>query len=249
VTDTAPYRVALITGSTRGIGWATARVLAGDGMTVVVAGRDLRDASQKASDLADEFGVESLGVACDVTDPASISAMYLEIFRRYHRLDVAVANAGVLRANRVGMISRDEINEMINVNLVGALDTVQGASRLMSRARSGSIVLVSSIVGTHGSAGQVAYSASKAGILGITRSAAKELAPLGIRVNAVAPGVIVTDLTRAQSSEGLEERLSGIAMGRFGQPEEVAEVIGFLASDRSAYVTGQVIGVDGGQVL
>jgi 3-oxoacyl-[acyl-carrier protein] reductase len=175
--------------------------------------------------------------------------MFREVFERFHRLDVAVANAGVLRQDRLGMIAQNDIAETFGVNLVGCLNTVQGASRLMARAKRGSIVVLSSIVGTNGNTGQTAYAASKAGIIGLMRSAAKEMAPLGIRVNAVAPGMIDTDMLRSLSPQWLEERLKGIGMGRFGSPEEVAEVIAFLASDRAAYMTGQVLGVDGGLVL
>ena len=189
-------------------------------MAVAVCGRSASEAGERAAELSREYGVEAVGLACDVTEPASLTTAFRDVFQRFHRLDVAVANAGVLRQGRLGMISADDLAETFGVNLIGALNTVQDASRLMARAKRGSIILVSSIVGTDGAPGQAAYSASKAGILGLMRSAAKELAPLGIRVNAVAPGMIETEMLQAMSPQVLEERLADIGLGRFGRPEE-----------------------------
>ena len=178
-------------------------------MTVVVCSRASADtAAERAAQLRGEFGVDALGLACDVSQHANVEALFRQIFDRYRRLDVAVASAGILVQDRLGMITPDAVAETLAVNLAGALDTVQGASRLMVRAKQGSIVLLSSIIGTNGRAGQTAYAASKAGLLGIMRSAAKELAPVGIRVNAVAPGMIDTDMLRSLSPKWLEDRLA-----------------------------------------
>lgn len=238
-------KVALITGSTRGIGWSAAKLLAERGATVVLNGTD----EQRLKERADELGEQHTGLAFDVADDASVSAAMKQIFSAHHRLDVLVNNAGVLDDALLGMIGKDAIQRTFAVNAVGVINVLQAAVRLMRRAGGGSIVNVSSIIGVTGNAGQVVYGGSKAAVLGITRSAAKELAGTGIRVNAVAPGYIETDMIRHLPPDVHAQRLDSIAMGRVGTPEDVARVIAFLASDDAQYVTGQVIGVDGGMLI
>jgi 3-oxoacyl-[acyl-carrier protein] reductase len=169
-----------------------------------------------------------------------------EVHRRHKRLDVLVNNAGVLDDALLGMIKPERT---FAVNALGVLNTMQSGARLIARGGGGSIVNVASIIGVVGNTGQVAYGGSKAAVIGMTRSAAKELAPAGVRVNAVAPGFIDTDMTRALPSEVFDERVAAVGLGRAGTPEEVAEAIAWLASDRARYVTGQVLGVDGGMVI
>jgi 3-oxoacyl-[acyl-carrier protein] reductase len=229
--------VALVTGSTRGIGLAAARRLAQDGFTVVVNGTDEAVARARA----DELGGDAL--AFDVADPAAVDAALRELFQRHKRLDALVNNAGVLEDALLGMI---QPQRTFAVNAMGVLNTMQAAARLLARGGGGSIVNVASIIGVTGNAGQVA---SKAAVIGMTRSAAKELAPKGVRVNAVAPGFIDTDMTRALPPETFDERVASVGLGRAGTPEEVAEAIAWLSSDRARYVTGQVLGVDGGMVI
>jgi 3-oxoacyl-[acyl-carrier protein] reductase len=171
------------------------------------------------------------------------------IFQRYKRLDVLVNNAGILRDALLGMISRELIDDTLNTNVVGPILHLQEAARLMGRKQAGSIINVASIIGRVGNKGQTVYAASKAAVIGMTYAAAKELAPKSIRVNAVAPGFIATDMTRQLTPPVFEERVKSVAMGRIGEAEEVAQTIVFLASDESRYVTGQVIGVDGAMLI
>jgi 3-oxoacyl-[acyl-carrier protein] reductase len=232
--------IALVTGSTRGIGLAAARRLAEDGFTVVVNGTDEAAARERAAELGGD------ALPFDVADAAAVQAAVRELFKRHKRLDVLVNNAGVLEDALLGMIKPDRT---FAINAMGVLNTMQASARLMARGGGGSIVNVSSIIGLTGNKGQVAYAGSKAAVIGMTKSAAKELAPQNIRVNAVAPGFIDTDMTRAMPQEIFDERVASVALGRAGTPEEVADAIAWLASDRARYVTGQVIGVDGGMVI
>lgn len=243
-------QVALITGATRGIGWETARLLAEHGADVVVTGRASGTApSDKAAELGKEFGTNCIGIVLDVADPAAVQGAYQQVFKTYKRLDILVNNAGVMHDGLLGMTPTSMIEETFRTNALGVLYNMQEAVRLMTRGRSGSIINVSSLIGVNGNEGQVAYAGSKAAVIGMTKAAAKELAPRGIRVNAVAPGMIDTDLLRDLPAAKRQERIKSVGIGRIGTAGDVAGTILFLASGLSSYVTGQVIGVDGGMII
>jgi len=243
-------KVAYVTGSTRGIGNAIARAFAAQGAEVVVNGRRSADVvAALASELSDAFGTTCIGIHADQRDQNAVQQAYRRIFSTYGRLDVLVNNAGILDDALLGMIPESSVTDTFEVNALAVVRNMQGASRLMRRRGSGSIINIASIIGTHGNPGEVVYGGSKAAVIGMTKSAAKELAPVGVRVNAIAPGFIDTDLTRSMPPSKFDERLASVGMGRIGQPEDVANVALFLASDLSVYVTGQVIGVDGSMVI
>jgi 3-oxoacyl-[acyl-carrier protein] reductase len=243
-------KVAFVTGSTRGIGWATACVLAANGATVVLNGvSDQYALDERVSELRSTYGVKAVGLLCDAADPEDVRGAYRKIFSTFRRLDILVNNAGVLNDALVGMVSDKMVTQTFGINTFGAIHHLQGAARLMQRRKSGSIVNLTSIVGVTGNEGQIVYSSSKAALLGLTRSAAKELAPMGIRVNAVAPGFIDTDMTRQLPQAKYDERMASIKMGRIGRPDDIAHSVLYFASELSSYVTGQVLGVDGGMLI
>ncbi|GAB3356376.1 SDR family NAD(P)-dependent oxidoreductase [Amycolatopsis echigonensis] len=238
-------KVALVTGGTRGIGLATVRALAEAGATVVLTGRDETAAKETAASV----GPSVSGRALDVTDAKAVAAVVKDVAKEHGRLDVAVANAGIMEGGLLGMIRPDDVDRTLSTNVAGTLHTVQAAARAMMRKKTGAIVVLASVVGEYGSAGQTVYAASKAAVANIARSAAKELGRSGIRVNAVAPGVIETALTESLSEDARASNVAKTPLGRLGQAEEVAAVIRFLASDEASFVTGQVLGIDGGLVL
>ena len=242
-------RLAYVTGASQGIGWAVARSLAGQGAHVVLGGRDASLLEARSKELKAAHGQPADFLVADVANAAEIRAAFAALFRRHRRLDILVNNAGVLGDARLGMISDETIEHTFAVNAHAAILHLQSAVRLMQRSGAGSIINISSIIGLQGNAGQCVYAASKAALVGLTLAAAKELAPLKIRVNAVAPGYIATRMVEHLEPKVHAERLASIKMGRVGQPEDVANAVLFFASGLSAYVTGQVLGVDGGMVV
>jgi 3-oxoacyl-[acyl-carrier protein] reductase len=243
-------KIAAITGAARGIGLATSLEFARAGATVVLLGRDLASIHSACETIRAEVPDAQLdAIACDVSEPKSVRDAFQAIFKNHKRLHVLVSNAGVLDDALIDMVSREQIERTFGVNTFGVLYCSQYASRLIARSGGGSIINISSIIGSNGNVGQAVYGGSKAAVIGITKSLAKELAPRAIRVNAIAPGFIETDMARSIGPAKYQERLDSIKMGRAGQASDIANVALFLASDLSSYVTGQLIGVDGGMLI
>lgn len=242
-------RVAMVTGATRGIGFAVAVELAACGAHVIAAGRDERGVAECVEQIAHRTGATATGAVFDVGDFAGVGPAIRAAVRPHGRLDVMVANAGVMSSAPLGMIVESDLRTLLDTNVAGVIASIQAAGRVMSRQRSGAIVVTGSIVGRDGAAGQVAYSASKAAVVGATRSAAKELGQWGVRVNAVAPGMVDTGLIAQVPPDVRERHVAATPLGRLGTAVDVAKVVRFLAGDDAAFVTGQVVGVDGGLVL
>ncbi len=238
-------KVCLVTGSARGIGYAIAEKFVRNGAKVVLSDV-LEDVLADSARRLSEPGCEVLGVAADVTDPEQVESLTAQTIKAFGRIDVLVNNAGVTRDTLLVRMSVADWDLVMGVNLKGAFLMTQAVAKVMIRQRSGKIVCISSIAGVMGNAGQVNYAASKAGLLGLVRSAAKELAGRGICVNAVAPGFIDTDMTAKLSDKTRAALLDGIPLGRAGRPADVAEAVLFLSSPAGDYITGQVLGVNGG---
>lgn len=242
-------KVAIITGASKGIGRATALTFAQSGAELILNGRDSAALDTLSEEIQSLGGKAPIIYPYDVSDYASVKECFKNIKKNVGRLDILVNNAGVLEDALLGMITEKQIQDVLAINLQSVMYHMQFASRIMMKQRSGSIINISSIIGKHGNSGQVVYGASKAGVIGATMSAAKELAPNQIRVNAIAPGFINTEMVKKIPESKYKERLESIKMGKIGDPEDVANVALFLASELSSYVTGQTIGVDGGMVI
>jgi len=238
-------KVALVTGGSRGIGRAIAESLAEAGAHVAVIGRDETRAREAAAALT---GEGHAGFACDVADPQQVVATMADVEREIGPVDILVNNAGITRDNILVRMKDEEFDEVIAANLKGSFNFTRAVSRGMMKRREGVIVNVTSVVGLIGNAGQANYAASKAGLVGLTKSVARELAPRGIRCNAVAPGFVRTDMTDALSESQVEALRERIPLGALGEPEDVAAVVRFLAGPGARYITGQVLAVDGGMV-
>jgi 3-oxoacyl-[acyl-carrier protein] reductase len=238
-------KVAFVTGSTRGIGLAIARALHGAGATVAIVGRE----QARAAAVAGELGQRAAGFACDVADSAQVEAAIAAAESALGPIEVLVNNAGLTRDNILLRLTDADWDAVLDANLKGAFHTTKAVIKGMMKRRAGRIVNISSIVGLTGNKGQANYAASKAGLIGFSKSVAKEYASRGILVNCVAPGFIETDMTAALPEAARASLLEDIALGRLGRPEDVAGAVLFLASDLAAYITGQVLVVDGGMVV
>ena len=242
-------KIAVVTGGSRGIGAAIAKKLASRGMTVIINYCGSEDRALAVKSAIEAAGGQAEAWRCDVSDCGQCEAFVKAVMEKYGRIDVLVNNAGITRDGLMMRMSDEDFSRVIDTNLKGTFYMMRFASRHMLKAKKGRIINMASVVGLMGNAGQVNYAASKAGVIGATKSAAKELASRGITVNAIAPGFIDTEMTGALSEKVQEQILTQIPLGSFGKPEDIANCAAFLASDEAAYIPGQVIQVDGGMCM
>ncbi|NQT75448.1 MAG: 3-oxoacyl-[acyl-carrier-protein] reductase [Candidatus Omnitrophica bacterium] len=241
-------KVALVTGGARGIGREIALLLASQGADIALCDVNLEQAEETAKEIR-LSGRECLAFKADVTDLKSVQEMVDKILDKFKKLDILINNAGIAKDNLILRMSEEDWDKVIAVNLKGTFVCTKIASKVMLKQRSGRIINLASIIGIMGNAGQANYAASKAGIIALTKSVAKELASRGITVNAIAPGFIKTEMTARLPDDIQKKMLSGIPLGRFGEPKDVADLVLFLSSESSSYITGQVVQIDGGMLM
>ncbi|WP_404450040.1 3-oxoacyl-[acyl-carrier-protein] reductase [Sutcliffiella horikoshii] len=242
-------KTAVVTGASRGIGRAVALELAEHGAKVVVNYSGSEAKAYEVVETIKEMGGEAIAVRCNVGDIEDVQAMMKEAITQFGTIDILVNNAGITRDNLLMRMKEDEWDDVININLKGVFNATKAVTRQMMKQRSGRIINIASIVGVMGNAGQANYVAAKAGVIGLTKSTARELASRHITVNAIAPGFITTDMTDKLTEEVKAEMLKQIPLARFGEAKDIASVVSFLASEKSAYITGQTLHVDGGMVM
>ncbi|MCR4866780.1 MAG: 3-oxoacyl-[acyl-carrier-protein] reductase [Lachnospiraceae bacterium] len=242
-------KVALVTGASRGIGRQIAIQLAGHGAKVIVNYCGSKEAAKEVVDTIVNTGGTAEAIRCDVSDFGATKEMIKQIMDKYEKVDILVNNAGITRDNLLIKMSEDDFDIVVSTNLKGAFNTIRHLYRNFVKQRSGKIINISSVSGVMGNAGQANYSASKAGIIGLTKSLARELAGRNICVNAIAPGFVETDMTNRLSQSIIESAKQMIPLQKFGKPQDIAELVVFLASERADYITGQVICVDGGMSI
>lgn len=242
-------KTAIVTGGSRGIGRQTVLELARNGYAVAIVYQGNEEKANETMQMAMAEGAEAIAIKCDVASMESVTSMVNAVMEKWGRVDVLVNNAGQTADGLLMRMSEEDFDKIINVNLKGTFNCVKAVTSIMMKQRYGRIVNLSSVVGVTGNAGQANYAASKAGIIGFTKSVAKELASRGITANCVAPGYVETDMTEVLSDKIKEAILAQIPMKRCADPKEIASVIGFLVSEKANYITGQVINVDGGMVM
>lgn len=242
-------KIALVTGGSRGIGRAIALELAGNGcdVAIIYAGRD--DAANETVRMISQKGVRAMSVKCDVADENQVSDAVKKVTETLGLPDILVNNAGIVRDGLAMRMTADDFRKVVDVNLTGAFNMIHACLPGFVRRRSGRIINITSVSGMMGNPGQANYSASKAGLIGLTKTIAREVASRGITVNAVAPGFVESDMTAAMNENTLKAALTNVPMGRMGQPEEIAKAVAFLAGDGAGYITGSVIKVDGGMYI